>query len=226
MLRADNIHKTYKDGKRELHVLKGVSLELRKDEIIAIVGPSGAGKSTLLHILGGIDRPSSGRVFLDNSDFYSLDDVKRARFRNQKIGFVFQFYHLLPEFTALENVILPALIKGQEAGNRKQGIRNKAEILLEDVGLGKRMHHRPGELSGGEQQRVAIARALVNNPKVLLCDEPTGNLDSEMGQEILNILFSLNKKHKTAIVIVTHDKEIARKAHKIIEMKDGRILWD
>ena len=226
MLRADNIHKTYKDGKRELHVLKGVSLELRKDEIIAIVGPSGAGKSTLLHILGGIDRPSSGRVFLDNSDFYSLDDVKRARFRNQKIGFVFQFYHLLPEFTALENVILPALIKGQEAGNRKQGIRNKAEILLEDVGLGKRMHHRPGELSGGEQQRVAIARALVNNPKVLLCDEPTGNLDSEMGQEILNILFSLNKKHKTAIVIVTHDKEIARKAHKIIEMKDVRILWD
>jgi len=226
MLRADNIHKTYKDGKRELHVLKGVSLELRKDEIIAIVGPSGAGKSTLLHILGGIDRPSSGRVFLDNSDFYSLDDVKRARFRNQKIGFVFQFYHLLPEFTALENVILPALIKGQEAGNRKQDIRNKAEILLEDVGLGKRMHHRPGELSGGEQQRVAIARALVNNPKVLLCDEPTGNLDSEMGQEILNILFSLNKKHKTAIVIVTHDKEIARKAHKIIEMKDGRILWD
>jgi len=226
MLRADNIHKTYKDGKRELHVLKGVSLELRKDEIIAIVGPSGAGKSTLLHILGGIDRPSSGRVFLDNSDFYSLDDVKRARFRNQKIGFVFQFYHLLPEFTALENVILPALIKGQEAGGRKQGIRNKAEILLEDVGLGKRMHHRPGELSGGEQQRVAIARALVNNPKVLLCDEPTGNLDSEMGQEILNILFSLNKKHKTAIVIVTHDKEIARKAHKIIEMKDGRILWD
>ncbi|MBU1912513.1 MAG: ABC transporter ATP-binding protein [Candidatus Omnitrophica bacterium] len=226
MLRADNIHKTYKDGKRELHVLRGVSLELRKDEIIAIVGPSGAGKSTLLHILGGIDKPSSGKVFLDNSDFYSLDDAKRARFRNQKIGFVFQFYYLLPEFTALENVMLPALIKRQETKDKKQGLKNRAEILLEDVGLGKRMHHRPGELSGGEQQRVAIARALVNNPKVLLCDEPTGNLDSEMGEEILNILFSLNKKHKTAIVIVTHDKEIARKAHKIIEMKDGRILWD
>lgn len=226
MLRADNVHKIYKDGKRELHVLKGVSLELRKDDIVAIVGPSGAGKSTLLHILGGIDRPSSGRVFLDNSDFYSLDDARRARFRNQKIGFVFQFYHLLPEFTALENVVLPALIKRRETKDKKQGLKNRAEILLEDVGLGKRMHHRPGELSGGEQQRVAIARALVNNPKVLLCDEPTGNLDSEMGQEILNILFNLNKKHNTAIVIVTHDREIARKAHKIIEMKDGRILWD
>ncbi len=235
MLRADNVHKIYRDGKRELHVLRGVSLELRKDEVIAIVGPSGAGKSTLLHILGGIDKPSSGRVFLDNSDFYSLDDAKRARFRNQKIGFVFQFYHLLPEFTALENVMLPSLIGGRAktegshersrgASNERRATKNKAEILLEDVGLTKRMHHRPSELSGGEQQRVAIARALVNNPKVLLCDEPTGNLDSEMGQEILNIVFNLNKKHKTAIVIVTHDKEIARKAHKIIEMKDGKIV--
>ncbi|MCX5687685.1 MAG: ABC transporter ATP-binding protein [Candidatus Omnitrophica bacterium] len=223
MLRADNIHKIYKDGKRELHVLKGVSLELRKDDVIAIVGPSGAGKSTLLHILGGIDKPSSGKVFLDNSDFYSLDDIKRAKFRNQKIGFVFQFYHLLPDFTALENVMLPALIKGQVRA-RNQGIKNRAEILLEDVGLGKRMHHRPNELSGGEQQRVAIARALVNDPKALLCDEPTGNLDSEMGLEILNILFNLNKKNKMAIVIVTHDKEIARRAHKTIEMKDGKII--
>ena len=148
MLRADNLHKIYKDGKEELHVLKGVSLELRKDEVIAVVGPSGAGKSTLLHILGGIDKPSSGRVFLDNSDFYSLDDVKRARFRNQKIGFVFQFYHLLPDFTALENVMLPAMIKGSK------NVKNTAEILLEDVGLGKRMHHRPSELSGGEQQKA------------------------------------------------------------------------
>lgn len=224
MLRADNIHKIYKDGKRELRVLKGVSLELRKDEIIAVVGPSGAGKSTLLHILGGIDKPNSGKVFLDNSDFYSLDDVKRARFRNQKIGFVFQFYHLLPDFTALENVMLPAFIKGEGWLTKGGALRNKAEILLEDVGLGKRMRHRPSELSGGEQQRVAIARALINNPKVLLCDEPTGNLDSEMGREILNILFNLNKKHKTAIILVTHDKEIAKRAHKIIEMKDGIII--
>ena len=224
MLRADNIHKVYKDGKRELHVLKGVSLELRKDEVIAIVGPSGAGKSTMLHILGGIDRPTSGKVFLDNSDFYSLDDTKRARFRNQKIGFVFQFYHLLPEFTALENVMLPGLIKASSFQHRGSSIKNAAEILLEDMGLSNRMHHRPGELSGGEQQRVAIARALINDPKVLLCDEPTGNLDSEMGLEILNILFNLNKKNKMAIVIVTHDKEIARRAHKIIEMKDGKMI--
>jgi len=224
MLKADNIHKIYKDGKRELHVLKGVSMELRKDDVIAIVGPSGAGKSTLLHILGGIDKPSSGKVFLDSSDFYSLDDIKRAKFRNQKIGFVFQFYHLLPDFTALENVMLPALIKIQESGGKRQEVKNRAEILLEDVGLGKRMHHRPSELSGGEQQRVAIARALVNNPKALLCDEPTGNLDSEMGLEILNILFNLNKKNKMAIVIVTHDKEIARRAGKTIEMKDGVLV--
>ncbi len=224
MLRADNIHKIYKDGKRELHVLRGVSLELRKDEVIAIVGPSGAGKSTLLHILGGIDKPSSGKVFLDNSDFYSLDDIKRARFRNQKIGFVFQFYYLLPDFTALENVMLPAFIKGERWGAKGGALKNKAEILLEDVELGKRMHHRPSELSGGEQQRVAIARGLINNPKVLLCDEPTGNLDSEMGLEILNILFNLNKKSKTAIVIVTHDKEIARRADRIVEMKDGVLV--
>jgi len=224
MLRADNIHKIYKDGKRELHVLKGVSLELRKDEVIAIVGPSGAGKSTLLHILGGIDKPNSGKIFLDNSDFYSLDDINRARFRNQKIGFVFQFYHLLPDFTALENVMLPRLIDIRATNGERRTTKNRAEVLLEDVGLGQRMHHRPSELSGGEQQRVAIARALVNNPKVLLCDEPTGNLDSEMGMEILDILFNLNKKNKTAIVIVTHDREIARRAHKIIEMKDGRII--
>ncbi|OIO32576.1 MAG: ABC transporter ATP-binding protein [Candidatus Omnitrophica bacterium CG1_02_40_15] len=224
MLRADNVHKIYKDGKRELHVLRGVSLELRKDEVITIVGPSGAGKSTLLHILGGIDKPSSGKVFLDNSDFYSLDDIKRARFRNQKIGFVFQFYYLLPDFTALENVMLPSLIGIRNTNDERRTTKNRAEVLLEDVGLGKRMRHRPSELSGGEQQRVAIARGLINNPKVLLCDEPTGNLDSEMGLEILNILFNLNKKNKTAIVIVTHDKEIARRADRIVEMKDGRII--
>ena len=170
MLRADNVHKIYKDGKRELHVLRGVSLELRKDEVIAIVGPSGAGKSTLLHILGGVDKPSSGKVFLDNSDFYSLDDIKRARFRNQKIGFVFQFYHLLPDFTALENVMMPSLIGIRNTRHERRTTKNRAEVLLEDVGLGKRMRHRPSELSGGEQQRVAIARGLINNPKALLCD--------------------------------------------------------
>ena len=224
MLRADDIHKIYKDGKRELAVLKGVSLELRKDEVLAVVGPSGAGKSTLLHILGGIDKPSSGKVFLDNSDFYSLDDAKRARFRNQKIGFVFQFYHLLPDFTALENVMLPGMIRDEGHGLKGKALKNRAEILLENVGLEKRMHHRPSELSGGEQQRVAIARALINNPKALLCDEPTGNLDSEMGTGILDTLFGFNKKNRTAIIIVTHDKEIARRADNVVEMKDGVIL--
>jgi len=224
MIRAENVHKIYKDTKKELHVLKGIDLEVRKDEIVAVVGPSGAGKSTLLHILGGIDSPSSGKVFLDAADFYALDDIKRARFRNEKIGFVFQFYHLLPEFNALENTMLPALIRNQRPENRNQKIRDKAEGLLKEVGLGKRMHHRPNELSGGEQQRVAIARALINNPKLLLCDEPTGNLDSKMGDEILRILFELNKKNNMAIIIVTHDKEIAKRSDRVVEMRDGRVV--
>ncbi|MFA4991970.1 MAG: ABC transporter ATP-binding protein [Candidatus Omnitrophota bacterium] len=220
MLRAEKVHKTYKDSKKELHVLKGIDLEIKKSEVAAIVGPSGAGKSTLLHVLGGIQRPSSGKVYLDTSDLYGLDDAKRAGFRNQKIGFVFQFYHLLPEFNALENVILPGKVRGE----RSLKVKDRAERLLEEVGLKKRKLHRPGELSGGEQQRVAIARALINNPKLLLCDEPTGNLDSKMGEEVLKILFDLNKKNTTSIVIVTHDKEIAKKADRIIEMKDGRII--
>jgi lipoprotein-releasing system ATP-binding protein len=265
MLRAEKVHKIYKDGKRELRVLKGIDLELSKGDSLAIVGPSGAGKSTLLHILGGIDRPNEGKVFLDDLDFYTLSDNKRAGLRNQKIGFVFQFYHLLPEFTALENVILPAFIrrnqpamaevtkgrpgklpldfvprqardfargretslpswpKSQKAGQGNQ-IRGEAESLLQSLGLGERLSHRPNELSGGEQQRVAIARSLINSPELLLCDEPTGNLDSKMGEEILNIIFSLNKKVCTTVVIVTHDKEIAKRADRTVEMKDGRIV--
>jgi lipoprotein-releasing system ATP-binding protein len=224
MLRAVDIHKIYKDGKRELHVLKGINLELRKDEIVAIVGPSGAGKSTLLHVMGGIDMPTSGKVVFDGMDVYSLDDRKIADVRNKKIGFVFQFYHLLPEFNAVENVMLPGLIRAQGSGLRAQSIKERARDLLIEVGLGERLAHRPNELSGGEQQRVAIARALMNKPDVLLCDEPTGNLDSKMGEEVLRILFELNKKHNTTIVIVTHDKEIAKRAHKIIEIKDGKIV--
>ena len=217
MLRAQGIHKIYRDGKRDLHVLQGVDLGVTKGEIIAVVGPSGAGKSTLLHILGGIDRPNEGRVFLDNVDFYTLSDNERAFFRNQKIGFVFQFYHLLPEFNALENVLMPLAI------NRKSS-RKKAEDILGEVGMGGRLRHRPNELSGGEQQRVAIARALVHNPDILLCDEPTGNLDSAMGDETLRILFELNKKNQTTIIIVTHDKEIAKRAERVVEMRDGRVV--
>jgi lipoprotein releasing system ATP-binding protein len=221
MLRAEKICKVYKDSKKELEVLKGIDLDIKRNEIVSIMGPSGAGKSTLLHILGGIDNPTSGSIFLDNIDIYTMDEKKRADVRNNKIGFVFQFYHLLPEFNAFENVMFPAVIK---AARIDKQAKDRAFMLLEDMGLKKRAYHKPNELSGGEQQRVAIARALINNPRILLCDEPTGNLDSKMGEEILNILFGLNKKNNTAILIVTHDKEIGKKAHRLIEMRDGRIV--
>lgn len=226
MLRAKGVHKIYRDGKKELHVLKGIDLEIRRNEITAVVGPSGAGKSTLLHIMGGIDKPSRGNVFLDSFDLYRLDDKERSRIRNQKIGFVFQFYHLLPEFNALENVALPGLIRESSGSSklRPKGVFNKAEFLLRECGLEKRLLHRPGELSGGEQQRVAIARAMINDPEILLCDEPTGNLDSAMGEEILKILFSLHKKNGTSIIIITHDKEISKRADRVIEMKDGALI--
>ncbi|MBU1148204.1 MAG: ABC transporter ATP-binding protein [Candidatus Omnitrophica bacterium] len=217
MLRAEGINKIYKNGKKGLRVLQDVDLEIKKGEALAIVGPSGAGKSTLLHILGGIDRPSSGKVVFENQDLYALRDNKRAEIRNKKIGFVFQFYHLLPEFTALENVLMPMLLKGQ-------GTRDKGQGLLRELGLGERSRHRPSELSGGEQQRVAIGRALINDPDILLCDEPTGNLDSKMGKEILDILLGLNKKNRATIVIVTHDKEIAKRTNRVVEIRDGRIL--
>ena len=240
MLKAEGVHKIYRDGKKDLHVLKGIDLEVEKGRSLAIVGPSGAGKSTLLHMLGGLDRPSSGKVFVDGSDLYTLTDSKRAGLRNKRIGFVFQFYHLLPEFTALENVMLPALIRRPLSVFRipssvfrrtkngirytVYGIRDTAESLLRELGLENRMRHRPSELSGGEQQRVAIGRSLINSPDMLLCDEPTGNLDSGMGEEILDILFRLNKKNKTTIVIVTHDKEIAKRADRIVEIRDGELI--
>ncbi|MBU4342890.1 MAG: ABC transporter ATP-binding protein [Candidatus Omnitrophica bacterium] len=223
MLKAEGVHKIYRDGKKDLHVLKGIDLEIEKAGSLAIVGPSGAGKSTLLHILGGLDRPSSGKVFVDGSDLYTLTDSKRAGLRNKRIGFVFQFYHLLPEFTALENVMMPALITRDEGRGTKDEIRKRIKDLMTELGLEDRLHHRPSALSGGEQQRVAIGRSLINSPDMLLCDEPTGNLDSEMGEEILNLLFNLNKKNHTTVVIVTHDKEIAKRADRIVEIRDGRI---
>ena len=222
MLRADGIHKIYRDGKKDLHVLKGIDLEIEKAGSLAIVGPSGAGKSTLLHILGGLDRPSSGKVFVDGLDLYTLKDNKRAGLRNKRIGFVFQFYHLLSEFTALENVMMPALM-ALDSRLKAQDIRKTTESLMRELGLGDRMQHRPGELSGGEQQRVAIGRSLINSPDVLLCDEPTGNLDSEMGEETLDLLFNLNKKNHATVVIVTHDRAIAKRADRVIEIRDGRI---
>ncbi len=222
MLEARNLQKVYNHSKNRLHVLKGVSLSIEQGEVLAIVGPSGAGKSTLLHILGGLDQPSEGQVIFDEEDIYRLNDNKRARVRNQKIGFIFQFYHLLPEFTALENVILPALIYAQK--DSVDSFKSKARTLLDRVGLKDRFHHRPNELSGGEQQRVAIARSLINDPQVIFCDEPTGNLDSENGKNVIDLLMELNAKNKQTIVIVTHDEEIARRSHKVIYMKDGAFV--
>lgn len=222
MLEARNLHKFYDSPSDRLHVLNGINLTIREGDVLAIVGPSGAGKSTLLNILGGLDQPNEGQVIFDNQDIYRLNDKKRARIRNEGIGFIFQFYHLLPEFTALENIILPAVIK-EDHGNVK-ALRHKGIDLLKRVGLQKRSEHKPNKLSGGEQQRVAIARALVNTPKVIFCDEPTGNLDSESGKRIIDLLMELNTKNKQTLVIVTHDEEIAKRSHKIVHMRDGKLV--
>ncbi len=221
MLQAKHIHKVFTHEDQQLEVLKGIDLTVEEGEIVAVVGPSGAGKSTLLHILGGLDKPTTGSVTLDGEKIYELNDVQRARVRNTKIGFIFQFYHLLPEFTALENVLLPAKIRGvaQEAKSTQEAME-----LLRRVGLEPRASHRPNQLSGGEQQRVAIARSLINRPKVIFCDEPTGNLDSESGQEIIKLLLELNIKNKQTLVMVTHDENIAKIANVIIRIRDGQIV--
>lgn len=217
-LLAHNLHKSYDNGGKTLHVLKGISLKVIKGKVLAIVGPSGAGKSTLLHILGGLDRAISGSVFLNGVDIYKLGDRQRARLRNRRIGFVFQFYHLLAEFTALENVMLPAVIK--KAPMAKQ----KGQQLLEKVGLGHRMNHLPSQLSGGECQRVAIARALINEPAIVFCDEPTGNLDSKTGGLIYDIIWRLNKEKKQTFVIATHEERIVKRADEVCRIKDGELV--
>ncbi|MDP2652959.1 MAG: ABC transporter ATP-binding protein [Candidatus Omnitrophota bacterium] len=222
MLEARNIQKVYRQNGSELRVLKGIDLKIEKGGVHAVVGPSGAGKSTLLHILGGLDKPTQGEVLLDDRNIYKLNDGERAKIRNLKIGFIFQFYHLLPEFTALENVILPALVKADLRNSDE--LKGKGERLLERVGLQARMSHKPNQLSGGEQQRVAIARALVNEPAIIFCDEPTGNLDSETGEAIIDLLMELNARNQQTLLIVTHDEGIARRSHKTIHMKDGMLV--
>ena len=224
LLEASGIHKSYRTAGTTLHVLKGVDVHIADGEIVSLVGPSGAGKSTLLHILGGLDVPEKGTVTLQGEDIYKLSDVQRAKVRNSKIGFIFQFYHLLQEFTALENVLLPALIKSDERDSAR--LASKGKALLKQVGLEKRVTHKPYQLSGGEQQRVAIARALINQPAIIFCDEPTGNLDSQTGKEIIGLLRELNIENKQTFVIVTHDKEIARMSHRTIHMQDGRLRTD
>ncbi|MFH1621670.1 MAG: ABC transporter ATP-binding protein [Candidatus Omnitrophota bacterium] len=221
MLETIDLIKHYKLGLTTIEVLKGINLTVKKGEILGIVGPSGAGKSTLLHLLGGLDEPTKGRVQLEGKDILKLNDKQRAQLRNREFGFVFQFYHLLAEFTALENVMLPALLKNKES---TQKIRESASAILARCGLSERLNHRPSELSGGEQQRVAIARALINTPKILFCDEPTGNLDTETGSQIKNLLWKLNEEYNATLIVVTHAQELVRDATRIIHLKDGIIL--
>jgi lipoprotein-releasing system ATP-binding protein len=213
---AKDIRKIYKNGAKEVRAVDGVSLDIRKGSSVSIIGPSGAGKSTVLHMLGGLDTPTSGKVVLCGSDIYSMSDAERAAARNSRIGFVFQFYHLLPEFTALENVMLPAMIARRRS-------RQRAMELIRLVGLEGRAGHRPGELSGGESQRVAIARALINEPEVLLCDEPTGNLDSAASESIYELLFGIVSRSSTALAIVTHDDRMAGRTDETVMLKDGRV---
>lgn len=219
MIKATNIHKYYTD----LHVLKGVNLKIQKGEIVSIVGASGAGKTTLLHILGTLDRASSkdqSTLQINDVDIMSLTDKNLAKFRNEHIGFIFQFHQLLPEFTALENVCLPAFIKKTP----KEDAENRAKELLDFLGLSHRHHHKPGELSGGEQQRVAVARALINNPELIFADEPSGNLDSESAENLHNLFFKLRDQFGQTFVIVTHNEELADMADRKLVMVDGKII--
>jgi len=223
VLEAKNIHKVYHDGKKSFEVLKGVGLKIEKGSFTAIVGPSGAGKSTLLHILGGLDSPSQGEVFFQEKNIYRLPDVELCGLRNKKIGFVFQFYHLLSEFTVLENTLMPILVSS-EFRVQSSELKNNVVKLLEKAGLGERLGYFPSQLSGGEKQRVAIVRALVNRPELLLCDEPTGNLDSKNGEEIINLIKKINTENRMSIILVTHNLELAKLTDKIYHLKDGILV--
>lgn len=215
MIRATNICKNFGD----LEVLKGVDISINKGEIVSIIGPSGAGKTTLLQILGTLDKPTAGEVTIDNTEVVKLSSNELAKFRNQHIGFIFQFHQLLPEFTALENVTVPALIGGADVKKANE----RAKELLSYLQLSERLTHKPSELSGGEKQRVAVARALINNPSLILADEPSGSLDTQNKMELHKLLFDLRDKFGLTILIVTHDKELAQLSDRVIEMKDGRI---
>ena len=220
LLKATGLFKRYRVGDADLEVLKGVDLSVERGEVVAVVGPSGVGKSTLLHILGGLDRPSAGSLWIDSVDVFALSDAERARFRNREIGFVFQFHHLLNDFTALENVMLPLMIRGQAAAQAQEA----AASLLGRIGLSGRMHHLPSELSGGESQRVAVVRALVAHPKVVLADEPSGNLDVERSAELHDLIWELAHGQEQAFVMATHDMALAGRADRIIRMEDGGIV--
>jgi lipoprotein-releasing system ATP-binding protein len=226
LLLAEDLVKDYRIGRVPLRVLHGVSMEVRAGELLSVTGPSGAGKSTLLHLLGLLDTPTSGRVLYEGRDLAKLSGRQQAYWRNRLFGFVFQFYHLMPDFTAVENVAMPALVGAGVAGwGREAGrARQKAAEVLEKVGLAERARHRPAQLSGGERQRVAIARALMNEPQVLFCDEPTGNLDSDSGAAILSLLRGLQRERGCTLVIVTHDERIAAVGDRVLHLKDGHLV--
>jgi lipoprotein-releasing system ATP-binding protein len=222
LVQVVHMTKEFVIGSQVLQVLKNVDLTLRAGEMVSIIGASGAGKSTLLHCLGTLDLPSSGNILFEGTDIVALPPPELARFRNRTIGFVFQFHHLLPEFSAIENVMMPAMV-GRLAVREA---RERAEEILEAVGMSHRLRHRPGELSGGEQQRVAIARALVMRPKLLLADEPTGNLDTRTSEEVHALLFRLNEEHRITMLVVTHNMDLARRMPRKIRMADGRLIGD
>ena len=219
VLEARRLTKTYREGPLETPVFRDLDLHVRRGETVAIIGASGAGKSTLLHLLGGLDTPTSGEVEVEGQSMGALDDAARGRLRNRALGFIYQFHHLLPEFTALENVMLPLLVRGASPRDADA----PARALLEAVGIGHRMMHKPGELSGGERQRCAVARALVAKPSCVLGDEPTGNLDEASARVVFDLLLSLNRAQGTALVMVTHDRRLAQRLDRVLELKGGRL---
>lgn len=220
ILRVESLHKRFRMGDKEVHVLRGIDFSIRPRETVAILGASGVGKTTFLHLLGALDRPTSGRILYRGLDLANMTESELAAFRNRRVGFVFQFHYLLSDFTASENVQIPALIGGQ---TRRQA-RQRAEALLRDLGLGDRLDHRPGNLSGGEQQRVAVARALANGPEILLADEPTGNLDTATAGSVEDLLIGLRERHGVTLVVATHNPNFAKRLDRQVHMVDGRLV--
>jgi len=220
LIAAQNVRKSFNDGDLSVDVLKGIEFGIQRNQSIAIIGASGSGKSTLLHLLAGLDIPDSGNIFINKKSINELNNEERGQLRNECLGFIYQFHHLLPEFTAKENVAMPLLIRRCA----KRTAYEKAEVILSEVGLSERMMHKPGELSGGERQRTAIARALVTNPSCILADEPTGNLDEKSANEVFELILELNQNHNSSLIMVTHNIELSRRADKICELRDGVLI--
>ncbi len=219
IIQLKGVSRTYVMGKETLAALDSVNLDIKEGEFLAIMGPSGSGKSTFANIIGGLDKPSAGTIIVDGEEINKLNDRKLSKYRNKKIGFVFQSFNLLPTYTALENVMVPLILSGESSKIRRQ----KAEDCLKSVGLDGRMDHKPNQLSGGERQRVSIARALVNDPQIIIADEPTGNLDSKKSEEIVALLKNMNRKKKITLIVITHDPNVAHEADRVVQMHDGKI---